>query len=56
MTVLNTKQTPKKNTKTDLDQSASPAPYQRATNVDADTMTTDATDLADFLAKLPMAH
>ena len=44
MTVLNTKQTPKKNTKTELDQSASPAPYQRSTDVDADTMTTDATD------------
>src|SRR3984885_15070651 len=43
MTTLNTKQTPKKNMKMLLDQSAPPAPYQRVTNVDTDTMITDAT-------------
>jgi hypothetical protein len=43
MTVFNTKQTPEKNMKMELDQSTSPAPYQRATTVDTDTMTTDAT-------------
>src|SRR5580692_11186532 len=43
MTILNTKQTPKKNMKMLLDQSAPPAPYQGATNLDTDTMTTDET-------------